>query len=146
MSAIKPELITIIEGPTPDFHPTPQRWLQSIHEGPDDRAIALCQLRTMNGDDIMSRCQDAWNEGRPVKLDYPDEMRLRQQADVVAMRLETLDEGPMLSLWVSLDFDIEEFDEEDFDDEDFADEDFDDDDFDEDFEDYEDEDDGLNFF
>lgn len=141
MSAIKPELITIIEGPTPDFHPTPQRWLQSIHEGPDDRAIALCQLRTMNGDDIMSRCQDAWSEGRPVKLDYPDEMRLRQQADVVAMRLETLDEGPMLSLWVSLDFDIEEFDDEDFDDEDFE-----DDEFDEDFEDYEDEDDGLNFF
>ncbi len=143
MSAIKPELITIIEGPTPDFHPTPQRWLQSIHEGPDDRAIALCQLRTMNGDDIMNRCQDAWREGRPVKLDYPDELRMRQQADVVAMRLEALDEGPLLSLWVSLDFDIEELDDEEFDDEDFE-----DDDFDEDYEDYEDydDDDGLNFF
>ena len=97
----------------------------------------------MNGDDIMNRCQDAWREGRPVKLDYPDELRMRQQADVVAMRLEALDEGPLLSLWVSLDFDIEELDDEEFDDEDFE-----DDDFDEDYEDYEDydDDDGLNFF
>ncbi|MBK6325671.1 MAG: hypothetical protein KA362_03490 [Chloroflexi bacterium] len=137
MTAIKPELITIIEGPTPDFHPTPHRWLQSIHEGPDDRAIALCQLRTNNGNDIITRCEDAWHEGRPVKLDYPDEMRMRQQADVVAMRLESLEEGPMLSLWVSLDFDLE-YDEGEFDDEDFDEEDFDDE--------FDDEDDGLNYF
>jgi hypothetical protein len=146
MSAIKPELITIIEGPTPDFHPTPQRWLQSIHEGPDDRAIALCQLRTAKGTDIVNRCQDAWRQGRPVKLDYPDEMRLRQQADVVAMRLETVDEGPMLSLWVSLDYDVEEIDDEDFDDDDFDDEDFDDEDFDDSEGDELEDDNGLSYF
>ncbi len=118
MSVVKPELITIIEGPTPDFYPTLHRWLQSVQEGPRDRAVALCQLRTANGEDIMERCQQAWRDGRPVKLDYPDDMRMRQQADVIAMRLETVEEGPMLSLWVSLDYDPEEFFEEDFDEDD----------------------------
>jgi hypothetical protein len=136
MSVTKPELITIIEGPTPEFYPTMHRWLQSLHEGPRDRAIALCQLRTASGEDIMERCQGAWREGRPVKLDYPDDMRLRQQADVLAMRLETIEEGPMLSLWVSLDYDLEALFDEDM-----ADDDLDDDAFD-----MFDDDDGLDYF
>lgn len=138
MSAIKPELITIIEGPTPEFHPTSHYWLQSIQEGPDDRAVALCQLRTFKGQDIMDRCLEAWREGRPVKLDYPDEMRMRQQADVIAMRLQQLEEGPLLNVWISLEFDIEDF----FDDEDFDDEDFDDNEFGE----FDDTDDGFDLF
>lgn len=123
MMVTEPELISIIEGPTPEFQPTPQRWLQSIHEGPGDKAVALCELRTMNGPDIMDRCYRAWDEGRPVKLDYPDEMRLRKQADVVAMRLTEVAEGKVLLLWVSLDYQIEfedmgdEFDDDDDDDE-----------------------------
>lgn len=118
MKVTEPELISIIEGPTPDFQPTPQSWLQSIHEGPRDKAVALCQLRTMSGEDIMERCYLAWDEGRPVKLDYPDELRLRQQADVVAMRLTEVDEGKVLLLWVSLDYEIEfeEIDDDDSDD------------------------------
>ncbi len=118
MSVTEPELITIIEGPTPEFHPLPPRWLQSIHEGPTDRVTALCQLRTLKGEDIVARCQNAWREGRPVKLDYPDEMRLRRQADVVAMRLEEVQEGPLLNLWISLDYEVEEVDDDEFDDED----------------------------
>jgi hypothetical protein len=128
MMVTEPELISIIEGPTPEFQPTPQRWLQSIHEGPQDRAIAMCRLRTMSGEDIMERCYQAWDEGRPVKLDYPDEMRMRQQADVVAMQLTEVDEGKMLLLYVSLDYEVA-FEEVD-DDDDFEDED----------------DDGLDFF
>jgi hypothetical protein len=121
MMVTEPELISIIEGPTPEFQPTPQRWLQSIHEGPDDKAVAMCRLRTMNGEDIMERCYQAWDEGRAVKLDYPDEMRMRQQADVVAMRLTDVDEGKMLLLWVSLDYEveIEEVDDDDMDDGDY---------------------------
>ena len=117
MAVTEPELISIIEGPTPEFQPTPQRWLQSIHEGPEDRAIAMCRMRTMSGEDIMDRCYRAWDEGRSVKLDYPDELRMRQQADVVAMRLTEVDEGKMLLLWVSLDYEIEyeEVDDDDFD-------------------------------
>jgi hypothetical protein len=116
MASIEPELITIIEGPTPDFQPTPQRWLQSIYEGPEDQSTALCQLRTNTGSDIMERCLNAWEEGRPVKLDYPDHMGMRNQVDVVAMRLHAREEGTVLLLWVSLPFEPEEeeaFDEDD---------------------------------
>lgn len=126
MSTTEPEFITIIEGPTPEFRATPQDWVQSIHEGPEDRVVAVCQLRTANGDDIMDRCRRAWNEGRGVKLDFPDELRMRQQVDVVSIKLQNLDEGPMLNLWVSLPMaEISEpYDEEDDFDEDDEDDDF----------------------
>lgn len=119
---IEPELITIIEGPTPEFRTSPQEWVQSIHEGPDDRMTAVCQLRTGNGQDIRARCQNAWREGRPVKLDFPDELRMRQQVDVVAVRLQELEEGEVLLVWVSLPLtydELEEIDEDDDDDDDF---------------------------
>ncbi len=103
MSKIEePELITIIEGPTPEFRPTPQDWVQSIHEGPKDQVVALCELRTGNGEDIMARCRGAWKQGRKVKLEFPDEMRLPQQVDVVSIRLSELEEGPLLHIWVTL--------------------------------------------
>jgi hypothetical protein len=119
MTAIEPELITIIEGPTPEFRPTPVDWVQSVLEGPIDRLVAVCQLRTGNGEDIMDRCRNAWKDGRPVRLDFPDEMRMRQQVDVVSLRLEQLDEGEALMLWVALPLDdIEEMEEMDDSDED----------------------------
>lgn len=133
MTVSEPELISIIEGPSPEFQPTPQRWLQSIYEGPDDQAVAFCQLRTAKGPDILARCQNAWREHRPVKLDFPDEIRMRQQVDVVAMRLDEVDEGQVLLLWVALPYElvgVEDLSDDDFDD-------FDDD--------YDDEDDGLPF-
>lgn len=113
----KPELITIIEGPTPDFHPSPQDWLQSIYEGPDDRDAVFCQLRTNNGKSIMERCRLAWHEKRPVKLEYPDDLRMPQMADVIAMRLTEVDEGPLLQLWLSFPFEYDEDDDDDDDDE-----------------------------
>ena len=123
MTTIEPELITIIEGPTPDFRPTPVDWVQSVLEGPEDRLVAVCQLRTGNGEDIMERCRNAWKDGRPVRLDFPDEMRMRQQLDVVSIRLEQLDAGEALMLWVALPLDhieeIEEIDDADEDDDPF---------------------------
>ncbi|MCA9935459.1 MAG: hypothetical protein H6662_16840 [Ardenticatenaceae bacterium] len=119
MTKLEPELITIIEGPTPEFHVSPQDWLQSIYEGPDDRDAVFCQLRTNNGVDIMERCQGAWRQGRTVQLEYPDDLRMRQFADVIAMRLNEVEEGQLLQLWLSLPaeyFDDEEdeaFDEDD---------------------------------
>ncbi|MEZ4517004.1 MAG: hypothetical protein R3C44_09270 [Chloroflexota bacterium] len=120
---MEPELITIIEGPTPEFMPNPQVWVQSVHEGPDEGDIALCQLRTGNGPDIVERCEQAWQEGRPVRLDYPDDLRMRQQVDVVALRLTEVDEGQMLYIWVNLPYDVdgEDDDFEDEDDEDIDD-------------------------
>lgn len=117
-SAMEPELITIIEGPTPDFMPNPQMWVQSVLEGPEEREVAVCQLRTATGKDIIERCQRAWREGRPVVLDYPDDLRMRQQVDVVALRLEQGEAGEVLLLWVSLPVDEYEEEEEGYDDED----------------------------
>ncbi len=119
MTAIEPELITIIEGPTPEFRPTPVDWVQSVLEGPADRLVAVCHLRTNNGPDIMERCRNAWKDNRPVRLDFPDEMRMRQQVDVVSIRLDDLEEGPALMLWVALPLEvIEEMEETDESDED----------------------------
>ena len=120
MTAIEPELITIIEGPTPEFRPTPVDWVQSVLEGPEDRLVAVCQLRAGDGEGIMER----WKDGRPVRLDFPDEMRMRQQLDVVSIRLEQLDEGEALMLWVALPLEnieeIEEMDDGDEDDDPFS--------------------------
>jgi hypothetical protein len=96
----EPELITILEGPTPDFSPAPHVTLQMVQEGPVDTETAYCELRTANGEDIMERCRNAWQEARPVKLDFPDEMRMRQQVDVVAARLREVPEGMVLMLWL----------------------------------------------
>jgi len=100
MLDIEPELITIIEGPAPEFRPSPYLWMQSILEGPEDTEIVMCELRTYNGQDIVSRCQKAWREGRPVRLDYPDFLSLRKQIEVVAMRLQDIEEGPTIVLWL----------------------------------------------
>ena len=53
-----------------------------------------------NSASILERCLDAWQEGRPVRLDYPDHISLRRQSDVVAMRLAEVEEGPLLILWI----------------------------------------------
>ncbi len=79
----------------------------------------------MTGQDIIERCERAWEEGRAVRLDFPDELRMRQQVDVVALQLAEVDEGEVLQVWVALPVEVdlsgEEFDDEDdefFDDED----------------------------
>lgn len=108
-----PELITVIEGPTPDFQASPYLWFQSIYEGPEDAEVMMCELRTLNGESILDRCTNAWRQGRPVRLDFPDYLRMRKQLDVVAMRLHQLDEGPMLMLWVR--HPADEIEEEGFD-------------------------------
>jgi hypothetical protein len=102
MTTTEPELITIIEGPTPEFQITPQEWVQSLYEGAEDRIVANCQLRTANGPDIVARCRKAWDEQRSVKLDFPDELRMRQQVDVMSLRLSEIDEGQVLNIWVAL--------------------------------------------
>lgn len=99
---IEPELIEIIEGPPPEFQPTVQSWLQSLHEGPEVTEVAMCQLRTATGQDIQDRCEFAWQEKRPVLLDFPDQWGMRQQLDVVALRLSEVEEGQLLTIWVAV--------------------------------------------
>jgi hypothetical protein len=116
VKVIEPELIEIIEGPTPEFKPTMQTWLQSLYEGPEVTEVAMCQLRTVTGEDIQERCELAWQEKRPVLLDFPDQWGMRQQLDVVALRLSEVEEGQLLTIWVAVPggaIEEEESDEED---------------------------------
>ena len=94
------EKITIIEGPSPEFKPAAQLWNIGIYQGYDEHDVGWLELRTGNGEAIRDRCKNAWREGRTVELDYPDHMRMRQTASVIAMRLVEVDEGTILNLWV----------------------------------------------
>jgi len=126
----EPELISIIEGPTPNFLPTGHGSLHSIYEGPIEMATAVCELRTNTGPSIIDRCTAAWREQRIVKLEFPDEARMPQLIDVVSMQLRERDEGEVLMLWVTSPVEPVFIDTEDttnLDDIDFDDFDFDDD-------------------
>jgi hypothetical protein len=96
------EFITIVEGPTPDFTPTPAEWPWSLQEGPNDTVCAVCRLRAYDAEALANRCREAWAQDRPVRLDYPDGEGGRQEADIVAVRTESVDQGDILHLWVCL--------------------------------------------
>ena len=118
MTDLEPEFITILEGPTPEFQSHVQLWNWGIYQGMQESDIGLCELRTNNGADIRARCRQAWDEGRKVQLDFPDELRMRQKVDVVSLRLDERDEGMVLKLWVYLPFDEDDLSQLDFDDDD----------------------------
>lgn len=96
------EFITIVEGPVPDFLSTSAEWPWSVREGADNALCAVCKLRTFNADTLVERCRTAWAEDRPVRLDYPDGEGGREEADIVAVRKEMVEEGGVLYLWVCL--------------------------------------------
>jgi hypothetical protein len=100
MNTAEPELITIVEGPPPEFRPAPDLWPLSVYEDPQPQIAAMCQMRTFNGPKMVERCRRAWSEDRPVKLDFPDEAGMRQQVKVVAVRWSEVEEGHVLHLWV----------------------------------------------
>ncbi len=96
------EKITIIEGPTPVFEHTPETWLPSLVEGPQLPTLVLTRLRTFNGPSMVERCWKAWDDNRPVLLEYRDEQGERQEAAVVAARFVEVPEGHMLLLYLRL--------------------------------------------
>ncbi len=95
-----PELITIVEGPTPEFHVAPEDWALGLSESPGGALPARARMRTFNGPKMLERCTRAWGQGRPVLLDFPDNLGMRKQALVLAARWEEVDEGHVLYLWV----------------------------------------------
>jgi hypothetical protein len=97
---IEPEFITIVEGPEPEFVSHEETWALSLLEGPEYIGVSRCQLRTYNGSAMVERCRQAWAEGRPVLLDYPNRFGLRKHAQVVAARHKEIEQGPLLLLWV----------------------------------------------
>jgi hypothetical protein len=98
-----PEKITIIEGPPPTFEAAHETWLPSLAEGPRRPHLTLTRLRTFNGPAMVERCWKAWDEGRPVHLEYRDEEGLTQQALILAARYVETPEGHVLLLYLRLD-------------------------------------------
>jgi hypothetical protein len=98
----EPAYITIVEGPPPDFSNVSNEWAYSMLEGLRNNNIALCEMRTFSGPKMVKRCQEAWREGRPARLDFPTGEGARGQLDIVAVRWEKVEEGHKLYLWVKI--------------------------------------------
>jgi hypothetical protein len=97
---VEPEFITIVEGPEPAFMPHNDTWVLSVLEGAKFIGLEQCRLRTFDGPGMVERCRNAWTEGRPVFLDYPNRLGLRRQVLVAAARWGEIQEGMLLYLWV----------------------------------------------
>ncbi len=95
-----PELITIIEGPPPEFKPVGEPWTISLVEGYMPFQVSLCQVRSFKGQALLARCQRTWSGHRPIYLDFPTLSGLRRKLEIVAARFEKLPEGDLLNLWV----------------------------------------------
>jgi len=102
MTYTEPEMISIIEGPPPEFVLAQDMWSMSAWEGQSPRTVGVCQMRTFNASALMDRCRRAWGEGRPVHLDFPQMDGLRQQVEVLAAKPGHVDEGDLIHLWVAV--------------------------------------------
>ena len=120
------EKITIIEGPPPTFELVDEGWATGILEGPSLYNVAMTQLRTFNGGQLVERCYRGWKGLESIQLQYRNEDGESKEATIVAARNTETEEGQMLLLWVSLpDEEVElaigyedEYDDEDDDEED----------------------------
>ena len=99
----EPEKITIVEGPTPEFVPNTESWLLAMSEGPEIPFTNRCVLRTLNGPDLLDRCRNAWEEGRAAYLEFTNLSGLTEQALILAARVNQVEEGQVLNLWIRLD-------------------------------------------
>jgi hypothetical protein len=102
----EPAYITIVEGPPPEFQPAPDTLSSHIIEGQAWKDVALVEMRTFDGPKLVKRCTDAWDEGRPARLDFPLGDGSRAESDIVAVRWKAVPEGHKLYLWVRLESDI----------------------------------------
>ena len=99
----EPAYITIVEGPPPDFRDVSNEWAFGVSEGMEYFDLALCEMRTFSGPKLVKRCQEAWQDGRPARLDFPTgEAGERGELDIIAARWEAVEEGHKLYLWVKV--------------------------------------------
>ena len=118
MTYPEPEMISIIEGPPPEFLLAQDAWSSSVWEGQMPRAVGVCQMRTFNAQSLMDRCYRAWRDCRSVHLDFPQMDGLRQEVEVLAAKPGHVEEGDLIYLWVAVPREaaILEEDEDDVDD------------------------------
>lgn len=94
--------ITIIEGPPPTFELVDDGFATGVMEGPTLYNIAVTNLRTFNGSELVERCYRAWNRQQSIQLEYRSTDGQEKEAHIVAARSGETDEGEMLILWVRL--------------------------------------------
>lgn len=94
------EVITIVEGPTPEFHMVTDAWTFSVAEGQSPYIAATCQVRSFDGERLIERCQRAWRRQAPIWLDFKESDGLRRQVEIIGARLERIDNVDVLNLWV----------------------------------------------
>ncbi len=94
--------ITIIEGPTPTFEIVDDGWSSGVLEGPSLYNIAVTQLRTFNGGELVERCYRAWKQNENIRLEYRSEDGETKEAAIAAARTGESDDGELLILWVRL--------------------------------------------
>jgi hypothetical protein len=97
--------ITIIEGPPPTFELVQDGWALGLSDSPILSDLAVTQLRTFNGAELVRRCNKAWRIQEPIFLEYRTMDGLLAETPIVAARLQDVEEGQMLLLWVRLDSD-----------------------------------------
>lgn len=125
----EPELISIIEGPPPQFQFADEMSLMALQDSTLPHELARCDTRTFNGPKLVKRCQDAWHDKRVVMLEYKDLDGMKQRVEICGIRFEDMDDGTLLQLWVRLPVELQwisidgdeeddEIDDEDFDEDD----------------------------
>ncbi len=95
--------ITIIEGPTPEFHTVGEEWAISLNEGPFVHNVVITNLRTGNGEALMERCRTAWAQQEIMYLDFRDNIGMEQSLPIIAAQLEETPEGQVILLWLRMD-------------------------------------------
>ena len=113
----EPELISIIEGPPPQFTFVDDQSLLVPQDTQGPYEIARCDTRTFSGPKMIARCHNAWEQKRAVMLEYRDVDGLKQRVEICGIRFDKLDEGTLLQIWVRMPvemqlIEIEEDDEE----------------------------------
>ncbi len=98
----KPAYITIVEGPPPDFHDVSNEWSIGVLDGVESNETAMCEMRAFDGPKLVDRCQAAWAENRPSRLDFPTGDGMRGELDIVAIRWEEVEEGHKIYLWLKI--------------------------------------------
>lgn len=118
----EPELISIIEGPPPQFQFEDDQSTLLFQDTSGPFEIARCDTRTFSGPKMMARCSNAWAERRSVMLEYKDLDGLKQRTEICGIRFDKLDEGTLLQIWVRFPIEMQliqiEDEEDDHDDED----------------------------
>ena len=123
----EPELISIIEGPPPQFQFVDDPSLLGFQNTQGPFEVARTDTRTFNGPKMIDRCRNAWAQKRAVMLEYRDMDGLKQRVEICGIRFDKLDEGTLLQIWVRMPVEMQLIELEDDDEQDEEADEFDDD-------------------